>query len=145
MNHTASAAPVPLIRREVLFGNPQRPGPQLSPDGRYLAYLAPDERDVLQVWLRTFGSEDDRVLTADRKRGIRSYLRTYDGRQLPYLQDADGDENWHVYAVDVETNVVRDLTPFEGVRAKIVALAPDFPDDQALLSALVSADCATGA
>jgi len=129
MSNTIPASPVPLIRREVLFGNPRRSGPQLSPDGRYLAYLAPDERGVLQVWLRTFGSEDDRVLTADRKRGIRSYLWTYDGRQLLYLQDADGDENWHVYAVDVETNVVRDLTPFEGVRAEIVALDPDFPDE----------------
>lgn len=129
MNDTDSAASVPLIPREVLFGNPERSGPQLSPDGRHLAYLAPDERGVLQVWLRTFGQDDDRCVTADRKRGIRNYLWAYDGRQLIYLQDADGDENWHLYGVDVASNVVRDLTPFQGVRANIMAVDPDFPDE----------------
>lgn len=119
----------PLVPREVLFGNPERMDPQLSPDGRYLAYLAPDDRDVLQVWLRTFGRNDDRVLTSDRKRGIRSFFWAYDDRQLVYLQDADGDENWHFFAADVATGVIRDLTPFEGVRAQMVAIDPDFPDE----------------
>ena len=30
-----------LIPREVLFGNPERTSPKLSPDGKMLAYLAP--------------------------------------------------------------------------------------------------------
>ena len=118
---------VPLIPRQVLFGNPRRLSPQLSPDGEYLAYLAPDDRDVLQVWLRTPGREDDRVITADRKRGIRMFLWTYDGRQLAYLQDSDGDEDWHVYAVDVRTSVVRDLTPFQGITAEIIGVEPAVP------------------
>lgn len=120
---------VPIIPREVLFGNPERSDPQLSPDGRWLAYLAPDDRDVLQVWLRTFGQADDRVLTADKKRGIHSYFWTYDGRQLVYLQDADGDENWHFHAVDVQSRLVRDLTPFQGAQAQMVGLDPEFPDN----------------
>lgn len=119
---------VPLIPRQVLFGNPERVSPRLSPDGRYLAYLAPDDRDVLQVWLRTRGQEDDRVLTHDQKRGIRMFFWTYDGRQLIYMQDADGDENWRLYAVNVETNEVRDLTPFDNVQARVVELDPAFPD-----------------
>ena len=53
---------VPLISRKVLFGNPERTSPQLSPDGRYLAYLAPDDRGVMQVWVRTLGAEDDRCV-----------------------------------------------------------------------------------
>ncbi|MBW4573983.1 MAG: S9 family peptidase [Aphanothece sp. CMT-3BRIN-NPC111] len=119
----------PLIEREILFGNPERANPQLSPDGKYLAYIAPDENNVLQVWLRTVGQEDDRQLTADKKRGIRIYFWTYDGEQLIYLQDSDGDENFHLYSVNIQSNIVRDLTPFQGVKAQPVDLDPNFPDE----------------
>ncbi|PSB68104.1 S9 family peptidase [filamentous cyanobacterium CCP1] len=119
----------PLIPRDVLFGNPERAQPKLSPDGKYLAYIAPDENNVLQVWLRTVGQEDDRQITKDKKRGIRIYFWTYDGNHLIYMQDADGDENFHCYSVDIHTNMVRDLTPFEGVKAQPIDLDPEFPDE----------------
>src|SRR4028118_2195444 len=119
----------PLIEREILFGNPEKTSPRLSPDGKYLAYIAPGENNVLQVWLRTVGQEDDRQLTADKKRGIRIYFWTYDGEQLIYLQDSDGDENFHLYSVNIESDVVRDLTPFQGVKAQPVDLDPEFPDE----------------
>jgi dipeptidyl aminopeptidase/acylaminoacyl peptidase len=116
-----------LIPRNVLFGNPERTSPQLSPDGKYLAYLAPDEKDVLQVWLRTVGQQDDRILTADKKRGILFYFWTFNGDQLIYLQDADGDENFHFYSVNIKSNIVRDLTPFQGVKAELVDCDPQLP------------------
>ncbi|MUL38899.1 S9 family peptidase [Gloeocapsopsis dulcis] len=119
----------PLIPREILFGNPERARPQLSPDGKYLAYIAPDEKNVLQVWLRTVGQEDDRKLTDDKKRGIRIYFWTYEGEQLIYLQDTDGDENWHLYSVNIKTQIVRDLTPFQGIQAQPVGLDPHFPNE----------------
>ncbi|MBD1878753.1 S9 family peptidase [Coleofasciculus sp. FACHB-T130] len=118
----------PLIPREILFGNPERTSPRLSPDGKYLAYIAPDEKNVLQVWLRTVGQEDDRQLTADKKRGIRIFFWTYNADQLMYMQDSDGDENFHLYAVNIHSNIVRDLTPFQGVKAQPVDLDPKFPD-----------------
>ena len=119
----------PLISRDILFGNPERTSPSLSPDGKYLAYIAPDDNDVLQVWLRTVGQEDDRKLTADKKRGIRAFFWTYNPNQLIYAQDSDGDENWHLYLVDVQSNIVRDLTPFQGVRAQVVDLDHNFPEE----------------
>ena len=119
----------PLIPREILFGNPKRARPQLSPDGQYLTYLAPDEKNVLQVWLRTVGQEDDRKLTDDQKRGIRMYFWTYSPQQLIYLQDSDGDENFHLYLVNIQSNIVRDLTPFQNVKAQVVDLDPNFPDE----------------
>jgi dipeptidyl aminopeptidase/acylaminoacyl peptidase len=124
----APAALPPLIPREILFGNPERMSPQISPDGVYLTYIAPDKRDVLQVWLRTVGKQDDRVLTADPKRGIRAYFWTFLPGQLVYLQDTDGDENWHLFAVDIATGETRDLTPFAGVQAQLIALEPELPD-----------------
>ncbi|MEM6592785.1 MAG: S9 family peptidase, partial [Cyanobacteria bacterium P01_C01_bin.73] len=117
----------PLIPRATLFGNPQRSRPRLSPDGKNLAYIAPDANNVLQVWLQTPGGSD-RQLTQDKKRGIRSFFWTYQDNRLIYLQDADGDENFHLYLVDIVTGMVRDLTPFEGVKASPIDLDPDFPD-----------------
>jgi len=116
-----------LIPRRILFGNPQRTQPRLSPDGRYLAYLAPDERDVLQVWVRRADQAGDRAITRDPQRGIRSYFWTYQPGQLIYAQDADGDENFHLYLVDLETELVRDLTPFQGVKAQPLSLEPERP------------------
>ena len=118
----------PLIEREILFGNPERTSPKLSPDGKYLAYIAPDKNNVLQVRLRTIGQADDRQLTADQKRGIRSFLWTYSGEELIYLQDTDGDENWHLFSVNIQSNLVRDLTPFQGVQAQPIALDHNFPN-----------------
>ena len=119
----------PLIEREILFGNPEKTRPQLSPDGKYLAYIAPDENNVLQVQLRTVGQQDDRQLTADKKRGIRIFFWTYSGEELIYLQDADGDENWHLFSVNIHSNQVRDLTPFQGVQAQPIAFDRNFPNE----------------
>lgn len=117
----------PLIPREVLFGNPERSSPRLSPDGGRMGYLAPDE-GVLNVWLRTVGAEDDRAITKDRKRGIRNFFWAEDNRHVLYLQDSDGDENWHLYSVNPGKNEIRDLTPYEGARVNEVFTDPNFPD-----------------
>src|SRR5262249_28995576 len=102
---------------------------QIAPDGKHLAYLAPDDKDVLQVWVQTVGKDDAKKVTADKKRGIRAYQWTYAPDTLLYLQDHEGDENFHVYAVNVQNASVRDLTPFEKLRADIVGLDSHFPDE----------------
>lgn len=117
----AQDAGVQLIPRDLLFGNPERTRPQLSPDGTLLAWLAPDDKNVLQVWVKTLGKEDGAIITADKKRGIRQYWFTPDSKGVVYMQDADGDENFHALHVELATKNVRDLTPFQGVRAAVVA------------------------
>lgn len=120
---------VPLIPRETLFGNPERSSPKLSRDAEYIAYIAPDAHNVLQVWLQKIGETEVEKLTQDPKRGIRFYFWTYQAEKLIYIQDADGDENFHLYQVDVKTKQVRDLTPFQGVKAQIIDLDYAFPDE----------------
>src|SRR5207247_6208445 len=95
--------------------------------GKRLAWLAPDTNNVLQVWVKTVGSDDDKIITADKKRGIRQYLWAENNRTLIYLQDSDGDENFHVYGVDLESGNVRDYSPFQGVRAAVMDANPAFP------------------
>ena len=120
----------PIIPRELLFGNPERNAPALSPDGKLLAWTAPDENDVLQIHLRPVGDEGEpRIVTKDKKRGICSYQWSRDGRCLLYLQDSDGDENWHVFAVDHELGATRDLTPWLGAQAHIIKTSKAHPNE----------------
>src|SRR5690349_159321 len=98
----------PLIPRKVLFGNPVKAMPLVAPDGKRIAYIAPDKKDVLQVWVQTIGQDDARQVTADKKRGIRIHRWAWAPDTLLYLQDHDGDENFHIYAVNVTTQDVRD-------------------------------------
>ncbi|MGZ7073713.1 MAG: S9 family peptidase [Candidatus Angelobacter sp.] len=117
----------PLIPREVLFGNPERADPQISPDGSQIGYLAPVD-GVLNVWIRTLGKTDDRPVTADKHRGIRNFLWQYDNKHILYVQDVGGDENWRLYQTDLATKQTKDLTPFDKVRVDIVAYEWSLPD-----------------
>jgi dipeptidyl aminopeptidase/acylaminoacyl peptidase len=119
----------PLIPRQVLFGNPVKTAARISPDGKRLSYIAPDKKNVLQVWVQTIGKDDARAVTKDAKRGIRIHMWTYAPDTLLYMQDQGGDENFHVYAVNVKDGSVRDLTPYKGVRARIVGLHRDYPNE----------------
>jgi dipeptidyl aminopeptidase/acylaminoacyl peptidase len=119
----------PLIPRDVLFGNPDRALVRLSPDGTQISYLAPLD-GVLNVWV---APADDPAaatpVTRDADRGIRFYDWAYTNRHLVYLQDKGGDENWRVYRVDLETADTRDLTPLEGVQARLQEVSPKLPQE----------------
>ena len=121
-----------LIPRRILFGNPERISPRISPNGASLAWIAPHD-GVLNVWTAPVGPDgvdwdSAQVVTDDADRGIRVFQWAHDGRHLLYLQDTGGDENWRLYDVDVTTMRRRDLTPFEGVQAQILATEKDLPD-----------------
>src|SRR5512145_1361172 len=110
----------PLIPLSDLFGDPERALARLSPDGRRLSWLAPRD-GVLNVWVRDRAGGEAWPVTDDRDRGVRSYLWSRDSRRILYGQDAGGDENTHILAVDVDGGrPARDLTPFPGVRAGLV-------------------------
>lgn len=119
---------VALVPRNVLFGNPERTSPRISPDGRQLAWIAPHE-GVLNVWVKTVGSDDDRVVTDDHDRGIRSFFWAPDNRRILYVQDQGGDENWRIHDVHLESRVSRDLTPFDDVQAQVQHVDKKFPSE----------------
>jgi dipeptidyl aminopeptidase/acylaminoacyl peptidase len=123
-----------LIPLSVLFGNPERVSPSISPDGTQLAWIGPHE-GVLNVWLAPVSMADGidlaaaRVITDDADRGIRQFFWAHDGRHLLYLKDTGGDENWRLHDVDVQTMARRDLTPFDGVQTQIIGLERAFPNE----------------
>jgi len=115
----------PLVPRAVLFDNPERLTPEISPDGRKLAYLAPDS-GVLNVWVRTIGRQDDHPVTHDRSRPIYEYYWQGDSKHILHLQDRGGDENWRLFQTDIATGRSRDLTPRDSIRTEIVKIDPDY-------------------
>jgi dipeptidyl aminopeptidase/acylaminoacyl peptidase len=126
----AKGGPTDLIPRETLFGNPDRAGAQVSPDGKQLAFLAPLD-GVLNVWVAPSDKPSvGKAVTKDTNRGIRRYFWAYTNQHIVYLQDKGGDENWRVYSVDLSNNnAEKDLTPFEKVNAQIEEVSYKFPDE----------------
>ncbi len=116
-----------LIPREVLFGNPERIGPQLSPDGTKIAYIAPAEA-VLNLWVMDRDLSEPRQLTFDTNRGVTNYFWAENGTDILYMQDQAGEENTHVYQLNVSTGDVVDLTPIEGVKAYVSATDENQPN-----------------
>jgi dipeptidyl aminopeptidase/acylaminoacyl peptidase len=121
-------ADVKLIPLEVLLGNPDRAGAQISPDGRRLSYMAPRD-GVMNVFMGDVGAGDERPVTHDTERGIQGYFWAYDNRRIMYVRDKDGSENFRLFDVDLETGVERDLTPFDDVQCQIIAHRKEFPND----------------
>jgi dipeptidyl aminopeptidase/acylaminoacyl peptidase len=118
---------VSLIPRAALFGNPSRYQARVSPDGQWLTWLAPFE-GVLNVWL---APADDigaaAPLTRRAGRPIAWQDWAFDGEHIVFITDENGDENWHLFAVERASAEVRDLTPIAGVSARLLMWSPEQP------------------
>lgn len=119
----------PLLDRQLLFGNPERAMARISPDGEHLSWIAPVD-GVLNVWVAPVGDLDAaRAVTDDSGRGIRNYFWAVSGDQIVYLQDQGGDENWRVYSVGLDGGDARDLTPIDGIAARIEGVSHKHPGE----------------
>src|ERR1700756_2682681 len=126
----ASGLP-PVIDRELFFGNPEIAGAQLSPDGKYLAFLKP-WKDTRNVYVKGINEPfaAARLLTTEIKRPIPGYFWSWDSKHILYVKDKDGDENFKVFWFDPTQKAPagrdappsQDLTGLKGVRVFIYEL-----------------------
>ena len=127
LQSTVAAEVPPLIPREVLFGNPEIAGVDLSPDGTKIAYIAPYQ-GVMNLWVRDLeGSVPPRLLTRQKDRPQRPASWSYDGRFLLTTRDGQGDENTVLVRIDPKTGRSVDLTPAKGVAARFEASDREVP------------------
>ena len=135
---TAAASGLPpVIDRELIFGNPEIAGAELSPDGKYIAFLKP-WKDTRNVYVKGVDEPFSaaRLLTTEAKRPVAGFFWTWDSKYVLYVKDHDGDENFNLYAVDpaakpaagAEAPVSRDLTGLKGIRVQLYELPKIDPD-----------------
>lgn len=116
-----------IIERRVLFGNPTRFQGRLSPDGMQMSFRAPLD-GVMNLWVGKKGDFSSvKVITNDKDRGIPSHFWALDSKHVLYIQDQGGDENWHLYSIDLTNGDTIDLSPYEGTQAQMIAQSEDKP------------------
>jgi len=127
----------PIIDRQLFFGEVQISGAQISPDGQYISFLKP-YKGTRNIWVKKAGEPFSaaRPVSAEATRPVRSYFWSRDSKYVLYVQDAAGDENFNIYAIDPtvaadsKTGVppTRALTNLKGVRTEIFAVPKSKPD-----------------
>jgi dipeptidyl aminopeptidase/acylaminoacyl peptidase len=120
---------VPLIPRKAFFGNPEKARPRLSHDGKQLAYVAPLD-GVLNVFVGLADKPDAaKPVTHDKHRGVTAYSWAYTNQHIVYTQDKNGDEDNHVYSINLSSGTITDLTPIEKIAAQIEGVSEKFPEE----------------
>lgn len=112
-----------LIPLDILFSEPDAAKPKISPDGRKLAFLVPEE-GVRNIKVKNLADNSELILTHLRKRGIRQFFWHPNSEAIFFLEDQGGNENFHLFQADVKTRNVTDLTPFNNTKVRIVAVDP---------------------
>ena len=123
-----------LIDRELFFGNPKITGAQISPDGKYIAFIKPLE-DVRNIWVKSVAESFDRAvpLTDEKIRPLSVFFWSWDNKIL-FVKDREGDENFNVYAVDPAADAADgipsavNLTNAQKVQTQIYFVPKSEPD-----------------
>lgn len=105
---------------EDFFRLPERTAYQLSPDGRYLSYMAPyADRLNLFVCRLDAPEEEPLRLTSETERSLAGYMWAENDRLL-FMKDTGGDENYRLYGVRPDGTDWRAYTDFPGVRTTLI-------------------------
>ncbi len=108
------------------FKNPEKANFDLSPNGKYLSFLAPHQ-DRMNLHIQEIGSNEVNRITNVTERDIAGYYWA-DDEQLVYLQDNGGDENFYLTVVRRDGQNNRPLTKFDGVKTQLIDDLEDIPD-----------------
>ncbi|MBN1213430.1 MAG: S9 family peptidase [candidate division Zixibacteria bacterium] len=123
----ACSQSVKTIPLRDFFKNPEKAYFQISPDGQKVSFTQPFE-NRMNVFVQTLGSEDVKRLTSVTDRDINEYFWKGNDRIL-YLKDFGGDENFHLFSVDINGHSEKDLTPYDSVRVQLIDDLYDDPTD----------------
>lgn len=109
------------------FKRPAQSSFQFSPNGLYFSYKERDDKGKNHVYIKNTATGKVVKAIEEKDELIRGYGWANNER-LIYVQDKGGNENFHIYGVDLDGGNKMDLTPFEGVRAGIIKILKEQPD-----------------
>lgn len=118
-----SVRQIPL---EDFFRNSPQAAFQLSPDGKNLSFMAPYQ-DRMNIFVRNLDKEEATQLTHETERSVAGYFWV-DNTRILFMKDDGGDENYHLFGVNIDGFDLRCYTPFDGVRVRIIDDLEDIPD-----------------
>lgn len=117
----------PLIPRSVLFGNPVKAAGSISPDGKWLMWSAPVD-GVMNAFVAPFSDPSKaRQMTFSKDRPVNASW-SGDSKQILYVLDSGGDENYKLYGVNVATGAQRTYTDFPKTRVTIIGASDTIKD-----------------
>jgi len=102
---------------EDYFAKPKASTFRFSPDGKYMSYREKDENGKRHIYVKDVTTGETNRAIEEKEELVRGYGWINNGR-LVYAMDKGGDENYHIYAVDLDGGNLKDLTPFDGVQAQ---------------------------
>ena len=128
-NMTNNTDTISKLSMEDFFRNPEKSSFQLSPDGKHISYMKPweDGNRMMNVYIRPVNSDNEVRVTGASNRSLYGYFWLNNNR-IAYVQDKGGDENIHIYAVNIDGSNNIDLTPFENIQARITDDLEDDPN-----------------
>tara|TARA_R110000868_G_scaffold86347_8_gene242270 strand:+ start:70332 stop:72647 length:2316 start_codon:yes stop_codon:yes gene_type:complete len=112
---------------EDYFAKPKASSFNYSPNGKYISYMEKDENSKRHVYVKEISTGKVTRAIEEKEELIRGYGWVNNNR-LVYLMDKGGDENYHLYAADLDGTNQKDLTPFEGVKANFLELLKEDKD-----------------
>jgi dipeptidyl aminopeptidase/acylaminoacyl peptidase len=119
-----------LLRRRLIFADPERSIVRISRDGMWIAFRAPVD-GVLNLWIAPINRIDEaRPLTAVTERNLGPWIIwMHDNRHVVFFRETAGDENWRAWRADLQTGDVRVLTPGPGVTCYIQQISRHYPSE----------------
>ena len=117
------AKQIPL---EDFFKNPEKSSYQISPNGDYFSFMAP-YKSRMNIFIQKRGDSNSVQLTFEEDRDVAGYFWPNDN-QIMFLKDDGGDENYHLFGVEIDGSNLVSYTDFEGVRAQMIDDLPDQDD-----------------
>lgn len=103
---------------EDYFKKPNQSSFKFSPDGKYLSFREKDENSKNHVYVKNTQTDEIVRVIEEDKDLIRGYGWANENR-LIYMKDKGGDENHHLFAVDLDGKNQMELTPFDGVKVMV--------------------------
>ncbi|OGS06667.1 MAG: peptidase [Elusimicrobia bacterium RIFOXYA12_FULL_51_18] len=122
------AVPACLVAREIpmrdFFRDPEKTSYSISPDGKYISFMAP-YKNRLNIFVRERVGGEAVLVSSETERPITGGYFWKGNDRIIYMKDFKGDENFHIVSVDRTGTDLKDLTPYPGVRARIIDDLPD--------------------
>lgn len=119
---------VELIPREIFFVQGATKSVKISPDGKRISFLKPYE-GISNIWIQNSNDQEEAIVVTKSPYPIRRYYWAQNNEQILFLRDFGGDENYHLYSLDLKNLKTIDLTPYDKVQARLMQKSEEYPDE----------------